>query len=167
MMQSSHWGLCCNREQAVHWMILLHHVCTDYHLIDVTKGLIIIPFAVLQSTDLLRSCGLIYHSELHILICLSCKAAYLPTHIQAHQKDQHQVWINNEDLNKILRDYDVHSVYDDVPTPPPLQAPIEGIKIEKGLHCILCPYVGISSNTMRTHWSKEHSASQSTPIEGR
>ena len=113
-------------------------------------------FAVLQSSELLSKCGLVYHSGLKILICLSCSAAFIPDHIISHQKGQHDLKITKSDMGTILSTF---SVCKDtkVPIPLPLQAPIEGIKVEKkGLQCIKCNFVFLSHKTMDKHWKDHH-----------
>jgi hypothetical protein len=63
--------------------------------------------------------------------------------------------INDKDSEELLK-LDVHKEITNVPIPPPLQAPIEGIKINKGLQCVLCPYIGLQQSTMNTHWNRTH-----------
>ena len=93
-----------------------------------------------------------------ILICIACKEAYPPDNIIGHQRDQHKIKISRSDLKFITDSFSVHKKPKDVITPLPLQAPIDGIKIQSGFTCADsgCFYVCISEDTMRVHWSKNH-----------
>lgn len=116
-------------------------------------------FAALQTSDLLKRCGLVFRSEFKILICLVCEVAYPPSHIITHQRSNHELKITKEDLDSIVSKYSPHADTQSVLLPLPLQAPVEGIKIEKkALQCTCegCVYVCLKDSTLRTHWSTCH-----------
>ncbi|KAN0127773.1 hypothetical protein V8E53_014433, partial [Lactarius tabidus] len=92
----------------------------------------------------------VYHSGLKILICVACEAALVPSHIFRHQKNQHKLKIEHLDLEAILLSFPA-CADTSVPTPPPLQIPIEGIKIHNGLQCTECDYACLSRKTMMLH----------------
>lgn len=111
--------------------------------------------SVLQTSDQLTKCGMVYHSDLGILICPACQAAILPNHIITHQKKQHQLKVMQLDLEAVLASFHVHP-HSNVFTPESIQAPIEGIKIHDGFQCGQCTYVCLQASTMKTHWSTKH-----------
>jgi hypothetical protein len=127
----------------------MHHLRANHYL----------TFADLESSPLLEHCGVIYHSGLQILICIACEAAFVPDHMKTHKKDQHNNFvITDDDLANITANFTIQEHAADVHSPPPGQAPIEGIKIEKGIQCDSegCTYACIQESTMKNHWSKVH-----------
>lgn len=114
-------------------------------------------FIALESSDLLQASNIVYNSKLQILICLTCQLAHPPSHMIAHQSNQHNMTIRPQDMNLITENFDICP---DTNIAPPIYpcAPVEGIKIEKNaLECQECQYICTTKKGMQIHWNNIHS----------
>jgi hypothetical protein len=98
---------------------------------------------------------MIYHSDLEILICLSCQAAFPPSNMPGHQQKQHNIVISAADMESILATFAV-MMGTNMTLPPEPCAPIDGIKIHSGLHCTECSYACRTEQTFDYHFRHAH-----------
>ena len=113
-------------------------------------------FIALQSNDLLQASNIIYNSKLKILICLTCQLAHPPSHMISHQSNQHKVTIKPQDMELIIKMFDICPSTNVTPPTYPC-SPVEGIKIEEtALECQKCQYICITKKGMHTHWDSNH-----------
>ena len=107
-------------------------------------------------SDSLNKCGVVYHSELKLFICMGCKHAFPPDSVKTHQK-KHNLRVTKLDMDTIIQEYNITPAKE--VQPPSSKVSYEGIKIEKeALKCLVngCNYIGLKLSTMNTHWSKKH-----------
>lgn len=100
----------------------------------------------------------VYGSK-HILICVECRIGVTQKNAVAHSCTMHHIQMSiaeRKTLNTIVQSLSIQSASQDIPTPPPHQAPIAGLKVFLGFSCQHCAFCAISSTTMDKHKSQSH-----------
>jgi hypothetical protein len=115
------------------------------------------PSAIFTA-PLLAQAGLRIHTELHIVICVSCGIAWKPSHLIGHLKNHH-IHMKKADEEKLMSLIHSHGITDNTKTvnPIPMFAPIEFLTVHQGGYCCnVCEYCCRSSGSFGNHWSTTH-----------
>lgn len=131
-------------------------VSYSHSLSPANSELVFTPFS--------RSVDLAVHPRLSLLICMGCNTAQVPTGLQTHLKEQHDLSHPKFvlELHSLVATYCLHTQAANVPLVPFHQAPVEGLRVLDGWHCSQpnCEYACHAESTFRDHRSKKHPHSQ-------
>jgi Orsellinic acid/F9775 biosynthesis cluster protein D len=115
------------------------------------------PSAIFTA-PLLAQAGLRIHTELNIVICVSCGIAWKPSKLIGHLKNHH-IQMKKADEEKLMSLIHSHGITNDTETenPIPKLAPVELLTVHQGGYCCnICDYCCRSSRSFDNHWSSTH-----------
>lgn len=102
--------------------------------------------------------GFIVNRALNSLICVPCKVAILPAHVQSHLDVSHKgsgLKINSLAFADAVEAMGVPESLPPTPTGPDLQE-FAGLELHDGLRCGSCPAITNGMPAMGVHYSKYH-----------
>jgi hypothetical protein len=119
----------------------------------------------LLETPVLAQYGLTVNTQHHILLCLSCSSAVIPSQLQSHLSKQHQIKFNNADRLAVVQLLSLCRVK--LTLLPELHrsiiSEIEGLPIFEGFPCPKCPTTAGTHESLKAHMRSSHKGTAYPP----
>jgi orsellinic acid/F9775 biosynthesis protein OrsD len=107
----------------------------------------------LRSSPLLDYLGYRFHTKHLIMICVACGFAVMPSNALGHVRNQHNIFVSNEQHSLWVQTVDEWSVIKNGPVLPPQDhQPVELLKIHNNAYCcVSCDYAALTVATFSKH----------------
>ncbi|KAJ3505325.1 hypothetical protein NLJ89_g7481 [Agrocybe chaxingu] len=111
----------------------------------------------LIDTQTLRAYSLVVNTMHRLLVCSTCCAGVLPSHVAGHLRDTHQLVAPVADL-EIIQSISQKLNVTDAPPPHPSAPipPIDGLRVVVGFLCSQCSAVYGVETSLKTHFHNTH-----------
>jgi hypothetical protein len=111
----------------------------------------------LKSSPLFEQIGFRFHDLYKVMICITCKSAWLPSAIPGHLKNQHKIYLTSSERHQLLTTLQDWDALQSAKVTTINKIPVELLRIHPNAYCCnKCTYCALSSDTLHGHWNKEH-----------